>query len=104
MLVDDGRSIWFHDSMTEIPMPIVFEGEPPYETLVASAARADPTVDGVVLTLSVFLDEPLPGQRAASVPVRILLEPKVAEFLGPLLCTQAGVVERWRKNGVVEED
>jgi hypothetical protein len=85
-------------------MPIVFEGRPPYESLSASAARADPTVAGVALTLTVLLDEPLPGSLDASVPIRILLEPEVAKSLCPLLCTQAGVVERWRQNGVVEED
>ena len=81
-------------------MPIVFEGEPPYEILVASAARADPKVAGVILTLTV----PVEGLLHATVPVRIQLAPEVARSLCPLLCTQAGVVERWRLNGVVEED
>jgi hypothetical protein len=80
----------------EIQMPIVFEGEPPYDALFATEAQSEPTQDGVALTVTVQID----GLLAASVPIRILLEPEVARTLSPLLDTQARIVERWRKNGV----
>jgi hypothetical protein len=76
-------------------MPIVFEGEPPYETLVASAANSEPTPHGVVLILTV----PVEGLLAATVPLRIQIKPAHARALCPLLCTQAGIVEQWQKSG-----
>lgn len=69
-------------------MPIVFEGEP----LVALAADSEPTLDGVILTVTVFDDS-----AQSSVPVRILLEPEDAAGLCPRLSVQAGVVAQWRR-------
>jgi hypothetical protein len=73
---------------------IIFEGEPPYETLEAESATTDPTLDGVELILNVSVE----GLSTEIVPVRIRLEPEVARVLGSQLGTTAMVVENWRKN------
>jgi hypothetical protein len=75
-------------------MPIIFDGEPPYEALYAKSCQSNPLLDGVELILQIIVDEP-PGD---TVPVRILLEPEVAAALCPGLQTNAGVVTRWRRN------
>lgn len=73
---------------------MIFEGDPPYDTLYAISVKSQPTLEGIELTLTVGLE----GPGDDSVPVRILLEPVDASALGGLLPIQADIVQRWREN------
>jgi hypothetical protein len=65
---------------------IVFENDPPYKRLNAQSAQAIPTSDGVELVLSVSIE----GPTAATVPVRILITPEVANALARQIEPAAG--------------
>jgi hypothetical protein len=70
---------------------IIFENDPPYERLEAQSAQAIPTSDGVELVLSVSVE----GPTTATVPVRILLTPEVANALARQIEPAAGAARRW---------
>jgi hypothetical protein len=70
---------------------IIFENDPPYERLEAQSAQAIPTSDGVELVLSVSVE----GPTTATVPVRILLTPEVANALARKIEPAAGAARRW---------
>ena len=70
---------------------IIFENDPPYERLEAQSAQAIPTSDGVELVLSVSVEGPI----TATVPVRILLTPEVANALAKQIEPAAGAARRW---------
>jgi hypothetical protein len=69
---------------------IIFENDPPYERLEAQSAQAIPTSDDVELVLSV-----VEGPTTATVPVRILLTPEVANALARQIEPAAGAARRW---------
>jgi hypothetical protein len=69
---------------------IIFENDPPYERLEAQSAQAIPTSDGVELVLSVSVE----GPTTATVPVRILLTPEVANALARQIEPAAGAARR----------
>jgi hypothetical protein len=69
---------------------IIFKNDPPYERLEAQSAQAIPTSDGVELVLSV-----VEGPTTATVPVRILLTPEVANALARQIEPAAGAARRW---------
>jgi len=69
---------------------IIFKNDPPYERLEAQSAQAIPTSDGVELVLSVSVEGP-----TATVPVRILLTPEVANALARQIEPAAGAARRW---------
>jgi hypothetical protein len=75
-------------------MPIIFEGSPPFETLVAHRPSAEPTLDGVRLVLNVAVD----GHLGGSVPVLVLLEPEDARALAGQMGAASTAVENWRKS------
>jgi len=75
-------------------MPIIFDGEPPYDPLFARSAKSEPSLEGVVLTFVLDADAP-PHSIAA---VQLVLEPDIARALHATLETNARVTERWRKN------
>jgi len=56
---------------------ITFDGEQPYDLLEAQTATTEPTIDGVELVLTVFVE----GLPTETVPVRIQLQPEVARAL-----------------------
>jgi len=68
---------------------IIFKNDPPYERLEAQSAQAIPTSDGVALSVSVE------GPTTATVPVRILLTPEVANALARQIEPAAGAARRW---------
>jgi len=70
---------------------IVFENDPPYKRLNAQSAQAIPTSDGVELVLSVSIE----GLTTATVPVRILITPEVANALARQIEPAAGAAQRW---------
>src|SRR5262249_52122309 len=70
---------------------IIFEKDPPYERLEAQSPQATPTPDGVELVLSVSVEGPI----TATVPVRILLTPEVANALAKQIEPAAGAARRW---------
>jgi hypothetical protein len=78
----------------EVVMPVVFEGSPPYEVLIATSADPEPSLDGVVVTLTVDVE----GLPTDTVPVQFVLEPEVARELAACLQVAAGVVDRWRQH------
>jgi hypothetical protein len=51
-------------------MPIVFEGEPPYEPLIAIAAQSEPIANGVLVTVTVEVD----GLSQPYVPIQFALD------------------------------
>jgi hypothetical protein len=61
--------------------------------LYAQSARSEALQDGVVVLILDVL-----GQNDELVPVRVLLEPEVAEQLCPGLQINAGTAARWRQN------
>jgi hypothetical protein len=69
---------------------IIFKNDPPYERLEAQSAQAIPTSDDVELVLSV-----VEGPTTATVPVRILLTPEVANALARQIEPAAGAARRW---------
>lgn len=73
-------------------MPIIFEGDPPFEPLDAHTPTATPTKIGVEMVVNVYIEAP----PAASFPVRILLTPEDAAALAQALGIAAPVVRRWR--------
>lgn len=74
-------------------MPIIFEGDPPFEPLDSHTPTAIATITGVEMVVNVYVLEP----PNASVPVRILLQPSDAVELAQALEIAAGVVERWQR-------
>jgi hypothetical protein len=76
----------------ESAMPIIFEGEPPYEELKVESALSEPTQNGVVLTANVGVD----GLDQLSVPIRLVLAAEVARALAGQLAVNAKIVGRWQ--------
>lgn len=74
---------------------INFNDGPPYDRLDVASAAATPTPDGVEVALSVFVM----GQPAATVPVRILLNPAVARALAGQMGPAAETSERSLEGG-----
>lgn len=75
-------------------MPIIFEGDPPFEPLDAHTPTANPTKDAVEMVVNVYIE----AMPAESFPVRILLTPVDAAALAQALEIASGVVARWQRD------
>jgi hypothetical protein len=73
-------------------MGISFD-DSPNEPLFARLPKSEPTLDGVVVTVSADVD----GLPHSTALVQIVLEPEDAHELGQTLQINAGAVERLRR-------
>lgn len=75
-------------------MPIIFEGEPPYESLWIRSGAAVPKPDGVEVTLAVEID----GPNRATVPMPLFLSCEAGVELAQSLELAAKTVRIWERN------